>query len=50
MLMPWQSFRQADPGREYLALLTYLPLKRFRTLPRFVWYSRQIIRQLRAGC
>src|SRR5215831_13298373 len=46
MQMPWRSFRVPDPGREYLALLTYLPLKRLRALPRFLWYTAKVQRQL----
>ena len=28
--LPWQSIQSPDPNREYLALLTYLPLKGYR--------------------
>ena len=34
------------PGREYLALLSYLPLKRYRTIPRFLGYARRVEVQL----
>ena len=43
---PWKTFVQPDPDREYLALLTYLPLKHYRTIPRFVGYTRRIEAQL----
>jgi hypothetical protein len=46
MQMPWRSFRVPGPGREYLALFAYLPLKRFRALPRFLWYVLQVRKQL----
>jgi hypothetical protein len=46
MKKPWRSFMPADPDREYLALLTYLPLKRFQAVPRFLWYTFQVFRQL----
>ena len=29
---PWRSVLSPDRGREYLALLSYLPLKRFRKM------------------
>jgi quinol monooxygenase YgiN len=42
----WKQLRSPVPDREYLALLTFLPLKRYRTLPRFGKYSDQIQHQL----
>ncbi len=42
----WKTSFQPDPDREYLALLTFLPLKHYRTIPRFVGYSRRIETQL----
>jgi hypothetical protein len=45
--MPWKSPRLPDPEREYLALLSYLPLKRWRGLLRLGNYFRLILRQLR---
>ena len=42
----WKTSFQPDPDREYLALLTFLPLKHYRTIPRFVGYSRRIQAQL----
>jgi hypothetical protein len=49
MRTPWRTFRPSDPGREYLALLSYLPLKHFRTVPRLVWYMFRIVRQFRGA-
>jgi hypothetical protein len=43
----WVTFRQPEPHREYLALLSELPLKRFRDLGRFLLYSSRIQHQLR---
>ena len=43
----WKSFAVAESEREYLALLTYLPLNNFRALPKFLKYNSQIERQLR---
>ena len=42
----WKAFGTPDPNSDYLALLSYLPLKRYRTIPRFVGYSRHIQTQL----
>jgi hypothetical protein len=44
---PWVTFHQPDPDREYLVLLSELPLKRFRDLGMFLLYSWRIQRQLR---
>ncbi len=43
---PWKTSIEPDPDREYLAVLTFLPLKHYRTFPRFVGYSRRIEDQL----
>lgn len=42
----WKSKISAENGREYLGLLTFLPLKTFRALPKFLKYNSQIERQL----
>ena len=42
----WKSLRPAEPEREYVVLLTYLPLKRYRTIPRFLGYARRVEAQL----
>lgn len=47
MQLPWRSFREAQQDREYLALVSYLPLRSFRALPQFVRYTLLIQRQLR---
>jgi heme-degrading monooxygenase HmoA len=44
---PWVTFRRPDPEREYLVLLSALPLKRFRDLGAFVLYTWRIQGQLR---
>jgi hypothetical protein len=44
---PWVTFHQPEPEREYLGLLTELPLKRFRDLGTFLRYTWRIQRQLR---
>lgn len=44
--LPWKSFAKPSEGREYVALLTFLPLKTVWTLSRFAWFSMQVQRQL----
>jgi hypothetical protein len=44
---PWVTFRQPDPDREYLVLLSELPLRRFRDLGAFLLYTWRIQGQLR---
>ena len=44
---PWVTFRQPDPEREYLVLLTALPLKHLRDLGTFLLYTWRILGQLR---
>jgi quinol monooxygenase YgiN len=44
---PWKTLAPADNNCEYIALLSYLPLKRYRAIPRFIQFSCQIQKQLR---
>ncbi len=44
--MPWKIFAAPQSGREYTALLSYLPLNKWRAMPRFMRYTLQIRRQL----
>jgi hypothetical protein len=44
---PWITFAPAVANREYLALLSYLPLNTYRAIPGFFRYSLQIQKQLR---
>lgn len=46
---PWRSFGNTEPEREYLALLSFLPLKSFLHLPTFLWGTAGVIRQLAAA-
>jgi quinol monooxygenase YgiN len=46
---PWRSFRKADPEREYLALLSFLPLKSFWSFPAFARGTLGIMKQLGAA-
>ena len=43
----WQSYSRAAPERDYVALLTYLPLTSAWHLPWLVLFSTRIRRQLR---
>ena len=43
----WQSFAKPNPDKEYLALISYLPLKSFWKLPTFLSYTLAIERQLK---
>jgi hypothetical protein len=44
---PWKTLAPADENHEYIALLSYLPLKSYRAIPRFIQFSMQIQMQLR---
>ena len=44
---PWVTFRQPEPDREYLVLLSELPLKRLRDLGAFLLHTWRIQGQLR---
>ena len=46
---PWVTFRRPDPEGEYIALLSELPLKRFRDLGEFLLYTWQVQNQLRSA-
>jgi hypothetical protein len=45
--LKWKSFIEASPDREYLALISYLPLKNLWALPKFVSYTLAIHNQLK---
>ena len=46
MDMPWKKITPVSPNGEYLVLLTYLPLKKRRMIPRFFWSTFAIQKQL----
>jgi len=46
MDMPWEEIAPIDANKEYLALLTYLPLNKHRTIPRLLWSMFAIQKQL----
>jgi quinol monooxygenase YgiN len=43
----WKALAPAEKNRDYLALLSYLPLKKYRAIPSFLRFSFQIQKQLR---
>jgi heme-degrading monooxygenase HmoA len=47
--LPWKALGGPPSEREYLVLLTFLPLQRLSKLPRFLAYVRRIQRQLDDG-
>jgi hypothetical protein len=44
--LPWKAFAPPESDREYTALVSYLPLNKFRALLKFLRYTRQIQHQL----
>jgi hypothetical protein len=46
MDMPWKSLAPVEPGHEYLALLSYLPLKTYLKIPQFLRFTFQIQSQI----
>ena len=46
-IVPWTSISPAVAAKSYLALLSYLPLRHFRALPKFFRYTVQTQRQLK---
>jgi hypothetical protein len=43
---PWRTLGATDPNGEYVALLSYLPLKSYRRIPHFLFYTVQVVKQL----
>jgi quinol monooxygenase YgiN len=43
---PWRKFGSPDPNRDFIALLSYLPLKSYWRVPPFFLYSAQVMKQL----
>ena len=43
---PWRSFGCPDPNGDFVALLSYLPLKSFWRVPSFFIYSAKVAKQL----
>ncbi|MFN8179605.1 MAG: antibiotic biosynthesis monooxygenase [bacterium] len=47
MINPWKMRSRPEPDREYLGLVSTLPLRRFRDIGRFLHSSARIQEQLR---
>jgi hypothetical protein len=45
--MPWQMTATAQPGKEYVALLSYLPVNTYWAIPRLMKFSLETIGQLK---
>lgn len=43
---PWKQLAKPDASREYLAIVTYLPVKHYRAIPLVAEYSYKVERQL----
>lgn len=43
---PWRTFVSPDPNGDFVALLSYLPLKSYWRILPFVVYTAQVVRQL----
>ncbi|MGC2332074.1 MAG: hypothetical protein WA581_11510 [Candidatus Acidiferrales bacterium] len=43
---PWKSFAAPRDDKEYVALLSFLPLKRYRTIPKLARLAMETIGQL----
>jgi hypothetical protein len=46
MVSPWRALAQPHPSAEYLAMLTYLPLRGYLQMARFFSYSAKVQKQL----
>jgi hypothetical protein len=46
---PWKTCEPPIPGASYLALLSYLPLKHLRAVPKFLQFSYETMSQLRSS-
>jgi hypothetical protein len=47
--LTWTAFQKPAPEREYVAILSYLPLKSLWSLPQFLYYTRRIQSQLKSA-
>lgn len=45
--IPWKSYRPPNPGRDYVLLLSFLPLKRWGSIPRLLMHNWRIAGQLK---
>jgi len=47
--LPWKSVAPPVPDKEYIAILTYLPVTSFWMLPQFFYYTGRIRSQLKSA-
>jgi hypothetical protein len=45
--LPWETLTAPDPAKEYVALLSFLPLKHYRTILLFFWLTFKTQQQLK---
>ena len=43
---PWRTFGSSEPEREYVALLSFLPLRSYWRIPHFFFYTVQVVKQM----
>ena len=43
---PWKRLDETEPDREYLAIVTFLPLERYHDIPEFLRTTRTVTEQL----
>ena len=46
---PWRTFASPEPERDYVALLSYLPLKSHWRVPVFFFYTIQVVKQMESA-
>jgi hypothetical protein len=44
--LPWKKMATAVPGKDYIALVSFLPLKRYHVIPKFLLLTLETQRQL----
>ena len=45
--LPWKTLTAPNQDKEYVALLSFLPLKHYRTIPLFLWLTFKTQQQLK---
>ena len=43
---PWRTFGSPDPNDDFVALISYLPLKSYRRVRPFFLYTARVVKQL----
>ncbi len=46
LIAPWTELAKPDASKEYLAIVTYLPVKHYRTVPSVAKHSYKVEKQL----